>query len=272
VSYFPTVAWFTFGQTSAFSLAVMTGVVAALLARRDLLAGLLLGGLAYKPQLAVGVGLALVFARRWRAVSGTLASGSGFLALSLALAPAATRSWLVSSPGLLAFIRQSGYRTWGLSSLYGASALLLDGVSPRLAGAVGAALTLAAIAFVAVLWNRVPWRPEQLSFRLALASTLAVALLVSPHLYFYDLMLMLLPAALALAALASAETVSGPILAATAWVYVLSLPSPYLALAQQAATRHLTGHACALQIETVAIALWAWRVGRRAIAEALPPG
>jgi hypothetical protein len=55
--------------------------------------------------------------------------------------------------------------------------------------------------------------------------------------------------------------------AATAWVYFLGLPSPYLALAQQEVSRRITGHPFALQLETVAIAVWAWRVGRRAVVD-----
>jgi hypothetical protein len=271
-SYFPTVAWLTFGQASAFSLALMTASVTGLLVEQDFLAGLALGALAYKPQLAIGLGLALVFARRWRAVLGALVSGGGLFAVSFLVAPAATRAWVVGSPALLAFIRQSGYPMWGLASLYGASALLFDGVSRRLAEVVGAVSTLLAVVALHHLWRRVPWHPARRSFRLALASTRAGTLLVSPHLYFYDLMLMLLPAALVLAALApSSEPEHGrsnaPIVAATAWVYFLGLPSPYLALAQQTMTRGLTGHPAALQVETVAIAVWAWRVGRRAIDE-----
>jgi hypothetical protein len=272
-SYFPTVAWLTFGQASAFSLALMAVSVAALLAERDLLAGVALGCLAYKPQLAIGLALAFVFARRWRAVVGGAVSACGSFALSFLLAPAATRAWLTRSPALFAFIRQSGYPMWGLASLYGASALLFDGVSRRLAGIVGAVLMGAAFVLLFRLWRRVPWRPGHRSFRLALASTLAVALLVSPHLYFYDLMLMLLPAALVFAVLSSpaVDGTRGPsnesIVATTAWVYFLGLPSPYLALGQQELTRALVGHPCALQLETVAVGVWAWQVGRRAIAE-----
>jgi hypothetical protein len=272
-SYFPTIAWLTFGQTSAFSLAVMTASVTGLVLGRDLLAGLLLGCLAYKPQLALGLGLALIFARRWRAVAGAIASGVGFFGVSYVFAPQATRDWIAQSPLLLSFIRESRYPMWGLASLYGGSALLLDGISRTLAAALGVALTALAASCLFLLWRAVPWRPGHPSFRLALASTLAVALLVSPHLYFYDLMLMLLPAALVFGVLSpSAEQATRPdntsIVAASAWAYYLGLPSPYLALAQQAVSRHLTGHTCALQVETVAIGIWAWRVGRRAVASA----
>jgi len=272
-SYFPTIAWFTFGQTSAFSLALMTASVAGLLLEHDLIAGLALGCLAYKPQLAIGLGLALIFARRWRAVSGAIVSGAGSFVVSYVVAPEATRDWVLGSPALLSFIRESRYPMWGLASLYGGSALLLDGLSRSLAGVVGAALTGLALACLFRLWRAVPWRPSHTSFRLALAATLAVALLVSPHLYFYDLMLMLLPAALVVGVLSSeiashrARLANAPIVAATAWVYFLGLPSPYLALAQQEVSRRITGHPFALQLETVAIAVWAWRVGRRAVVD-----
>ena len=266
-SYFPTLAWFMFGQTSALSLALMTASVAALLRGSDLSAGLLLGCFAWKPQLALAMGLALILARRWRAVLGAWISGSALFGLSVWLAPDATRAWLVGSPALLAFIRQAVYPMWGLASLFGASALLLDGVSRPLAGLVGGTLTAVAVLLLARLWRAVPWRPGHPSFRLALAATVAATVLVSPHLYFYDLMLLLLPAALALHALSddTAEA-RAPIVAATAWVYFLGLPSPYLALGQQMLARRLTGQPAALQLETVAIAIWAWRVGRRAVA------
>jgi len=268
LSYFPTAAWLTFGQTSVFSLALMTASVAGLLSGREVLAGLALGCFACKPQLALGLGAALLFARRWRAVLGAVASAVGLFGASALSLPGPTRAWLVGSPALFSFIRQSGYPMGGLASLYGASALLLDGVSRTVAGVVGAALTLAAVAGLHALWRRVPWRPSRPSFRFALAATLAVALLVSPHLYFYDLMLLLLPAALAFEALSRRPSLdASPILAATSWVYYLGLPSPYLALAQQAVSRRLTGHPAALQLETLAVGLWAWRVGRRAVAE-----
>ena len=271
-SYFPTMAWFMFGQTSAWSLALMTASVAGLLSGRDLLAGLLLGCFAYKPQLAVGIGTALILARRWRAVLGAFASGLGLFGLSYLLIPSATRAWILGTFGLLTFNRQVDHRIWGQASFFEASVLLLDSVSHALAGLVSGLLTAAAVVGLAALWRRVPWRPEHPSFRLALAATLAVSLLVSPHLYFYDLMLMLLPGALVLSVLPSLPVTSPddptPILSATAWVYFLGLTSPYLALAQVGLTTKLTGAPVALQLETIAIAVWGWRVGRRAIAVA----
>jgi hypothetical protein len=118
----------------------------------------------------------------------------------------------------------------------------------------------------------VPWRPERASFRLALAATLAAALLLSPHLYFYDLMLLLLPVAIVFATLGGAGGPGASIVAATAWVYFLGLPSPYLAMAEEQLTRSLLGHACGLQLETVVVAVWAWRVAQRAVAEVAVEG
>jgi hypothetical protein len=270
LSYFPTVAWLTFGQTSVFSLATECVVVASLIAGRDVVAGLALGCLAWKPQLALGLGVALVLARRWRAVASALASAALFFLGSFVLAPAATVAWLRASPALLAFIRDPGYPRHGLASLYGASSLLFDGISRPIASAVGASLTLLALAALWPLWRRVPWAPRAPSFRLALAATLAVGVLVSPHLYFYDLMLLLLPAALLFSALGPAATREGegPLVAATAWVYFLGLPSPYFALGELAVSRALTGHPVALQLETVAVAAWAWLVGSHAVRRA----
>ena len=58
-----------YGQNGLFSAALFAAA-AALLGRRPVLAGVMIGCLAFKPQLAVLAPLALIAAGRWRAVAG----------------------------------------------------------------------------------------------------------------------------------------------------------------------------------------------------------
>jgi hypothetical protein len=71
-----------FGQNALLSAALFAAAAAAL-ERRPLLAGVCLGCLAYKPQLAVLVPLALVAAQRWRAMLSFAATAAGLCVLSL---------------------------------------------------------------------------------------------------------------------------------------------------------------------------------------------
>ncbi|MEJ1937428.1 glycosyltransferase family 87 protein, partial [Nostoc sp. NIES-2111] len=84
--------WFNagFGQNGALNAALFGGA-AVLLERRQALAGVCLGLLCYKPQLALAVPVALIVARRWTAL---LASGATVAVMALAsLAAFGPHAW-----------------------------------------------------------------------------------------------------------------------------------------------------------------------------------
>lgn len=264
ISYFPAFAWVTYAQTSSFSLLLHAGVLASLLAGKELLAGIVLGLFVFKPQLAAALGLALLVARRWRAVAGAAASAGSLTAVGYVLSPEATKSWFFGMPRLMAYVRSSeaAQASFGFHSLYGASTLALDAISPMAATAVAATCWLAFAAWLVTLWWRVPWSPSTSTWKLAWAATIGASTLLSPHLYFYDLTCMLVAFHLLYAVTRSALFDDGPIAAASVWVYVFGFFSPFLAMVMQ------QRWGVALQIGTIAIAAWTLRVGARALKEA----
>jgi hypothetical protein len=81
------------GQNGFLSASCFGGGM-LLLQRWPVLAGLCLGGLAFKPHLALAVPLALVAARRWRVLAGAAASSLGLFALSwIVLGRSAWTDW-----------------------------------------------------------------------------------------------------------------------------------------------------------------------------------
>lgn len=72
------------GQNGALTAALLGGGL-MLVDRRPLIAGLMFGALAYKPQLAVMLPVALIAGRRWAAVAATAAAGLILVAASTAL-------------------------------------------------------------------------------------------------------------------------------------------------------------------------------------------
>jgi len=79
--FYPTLAWFMYGQNTALTLALYTAVFLSLRRRRDFLAGALAGVLLYKPQLALALGWLLLIKGRWQALLGGLVTGGLLLAI-----------------------------------------------------------------------------------------------------------------------------------------------------------------------------------------------
>ncbi|MEN6438994.1 MAG: glycosyltransferase family 87 protein [Syntrophobacter sp.] len=196
----PTWLWFIYGQNTSISLFLYT--VGYLLLRRgkDFYAGLFLGLLIYKPQLGIGITCLLLFKSRFSAVAGTILSAGICVAVCFAASKAATIKYLEIAPSLMDIIRLHGigigYPTWGVHSFFGFSSLLLDSISVTLANWTTCLLTIAGISFIFFISLNRKWDPPSRKWDTLLASTFAVGLLISPHLFSYDLMLLLLPLAI----------------------------------------------------------------------------
>ncbi len=271
LAFFPTILWAMHGQNSPVSLLLTTGAFVALRRRKDGVAGILMGCQAYKPQLAIAPVVALVAARRWRALVAGAAAALGWVAAGTLLFPEATSAYRAFAPQLPNLLRQSP-KAWGIHSFFGASFLALDSWWPFGATGVTAILTVAALFGLGYVWVRLGWRPGTRAWDLAMAGTFAMALLVSPHLFTYDLTLLLLPLAIVWAhtrrAGGARDLDGGRVLAATAALYVLLVASSYLAQGQQLLTAYLGLPVTALQVSTVALAAWSVMLLRMAMAAA----
>jgi hypothetical protein len=260
LAYYPTQQWLFDGQLTAIAFVLLTGSFVFLRRGRDTWAGVLLGCLAYKPQLALGLFAALVGARRARAVVAALATGAAWAAVSYATLPGATRDYLEQAPRFGSFLRASGYPTAGLHGLFQVGTLAFDALSPMAGTAVGAALTAAAVAALVALGGREPWCPGRPEWDRRMAAILALSVIASPHLFGYDLMLLLLPFFIVwhLQEGGSRDRPldGGPLLVASALCWALALLGPVLTVVQQAVTARLFGRPFALQIGVAAIVAW----------------
>jgi len=164
-----------------------------LLDRRPLLAGACLAGLIVKPHMALAAPLALLAARRWRALAGFAVASALLVGLSLALFGASP--WL-------AFVHNAAAAENALAHfaphwrklLSVVTGLRLLGFSLALATALQIAASLAALAAVAALAAR---RSGGLA---EMAVVAAATPLISPHTLDYDLPMLLLPMAWIIAA------------------------------------------------------------------------
>jgi hypothetical protein len=183
----PAAVWVALtGQNTFFSLALFYGGLRCL-DRTPAAAGILLGLLAYKPQIWVLVPLALLAARQWRALAWMLGTVAALALASLAVFGAELwRAFLdaareAGSPGMVDEMlkRVSSQMT----SLFGAGYVL--GLPRAAAGTLQAAGALLAVAAVWFAFRRHP-------SSVARTAVLATAtFLVSPYVLNYDLLLLM---------------------------------------------------------------------------------
>jgi len=179
---------FTCGQNGFLTTALIGGGL-LLLDRWPLLAGFLLGLMAYKPQFAILIPLALIVARRWRALIATAISAILFAAASLAVFGAPTWRAFVGSIAITQkIVLELGAINFStLQSIFGA--IRMWGGSVDVAYVFQAVVAIYAASAVVWVWQTS--RPFALK-----AATLAVgSLMVSPYVLQYDLVLLALPIA-----------------------------------------------------------------------------
>ena len=173
------------GQAGLLTAALFAGGM-ALLPKRPLAAGLLLGLLVVKPQLGLVLPLALLAGREWRAIAGAAASAAGLFLLSLVLFGwAPWQAWL-GNAGFIASIASEGLAGWHrMASVYGA--LRLAGAPAALAWAAHGLVALAAASAAGYIWYR---KDDPGARAAALAAATALA---SPYLFVYDTAILVVP-------------------------------------------------------------------------------
>jgi len=194
---------------------IVAGV--ALLQTKPLLAGALLGVVIFKPQFFVLLPLALLAARQGRALMGMTASAVGLTLLSAALfGPSLWLDWfnVYLHPQAAAGVNGTDWgHSWDESV---STCLMLLGVPKTLATAAqGGAMLIAAAAV---------WRALAVGHAARLAVLLCAALLASPHVSNYDLILLAIAALWWVQALPQGSRPLALILPLAAWLAPLYNP------------------------------------------------
>jgi len=179
------------GQNGFLSAACFGGYL-VFLDRRPLLAGACLGLLSCKPHLALCAPVALLAARRWRALAGAALSASGLAAASLLLLGwPAWAGFLHSLPLAGEMLAHKLLDAAKLQSAFGA--FRIAGLPGAMGWVVQAAVSAAALtALGRAAWRRPGGHAEG-------AMLAAAAMVVSPYLVDYDLAILGLPLAWLLA-------------------------------------------------------------------------
>jgi len=185
--------FFVRGQNSVLLLACFAVAYLAFRIQREWLAGFVLGLLIFKPQLLVAVPFVLLLARAWKPLLALILSASAQLAFACVYFGASTMNsyfdlllhpshWLGTAELPLSAVQMHSLRAFSI--------LLIPW--PQAAFAFYAVTAVAAIILASRVWTRSP------SLALRFSALSFAAVLVNPHLFIYDL-LVLAPAILVLA-------------------------------------------------------------------------
>ncbi len=192
LTFMPTWAVISFGQSEALSLLLLCLVYRLWRQERLWLAGLVCSILLYKFPLLLGVVFLWVFdwKRDWRAL-GSLMLGGGILAgISLCLLPEASAAYLKSSGWTISMIHSREFPIVSFFSTLGFWLLLLPGHST-----VADSLYLLCAGLGTLGFFRF-WSRHRTDRDMVFAGAVCVTILASPYNFIYDWTILLLPAAL----------------------------------------------------------------------------
>lgn len=173
------VIWY--GQLSMLAVVCLVFGLSAWERGRPFCAGLAFGVLAYKPQYGLALGIIFACTRAYPVIGGALVTGLGQLAIAWAYSGTAVMqqyaATLISAPASLDLLQSRPYLMQSLLPV----AQLLPGTTWPLVG-YGAA-TVGVLLVTYRVWSRAR------SVRLRQATLVLSGLLISPHLYVYDLVI-----------------------------------------------------------------------------------
>jgi hypothetical protein len=171
------------GQNGFLTAALLGGAMVAL-PRRPIIAGVLIGLLAYKPQFAMVIPFALLAAGRWRTMLAAAVTVAALAAISLAaFGPDCWSSFFASTKTSRKLLLEQGSVGFEkLQSIF-AAVRMWDG-SVELSYAMQGAVSLAAVGSTAWIWR------YGIDHRLKAAALVSATALASPHILDYDLMIL----------------------------------------------------------------------------------
>lgn len=173
------------GQNSAFILAALAFMLYSWFRGNHIASGVGLALVSIKPQYAVFLLIPVIAMRRWKVLASAAVTGSVLVIVSALIFGMKT---LIEYPALLHQTEKNDpavFPTW-MVSIRGPLSIVMD-----LDLALNISTILFAIAFLVMLgfWLRFVSKASQNKIRIAMAITLLVCMLTSPHTHIYDLVI-----------------------------------------------------------------------------------
>lgn len=189
--FMPLIENFTTCQKGSLLLLILTSTYYLLQTNRSYRAGLVFGLIAFKPQLALPIAIAMLCKGQWRFVLGGLTTGSVLATLCLVFGFDVCRQYVDFSLHAGEYLQNAGYDLTKSHAWSGFFALLLrtDAPEARWLTLMASVATIGVMAF----GLRGKLETSSLRFSWQFSALIVATVLLSPHLYTYDLTMLLLP-------------------------------------------------------------------------------
>jgi hypothetical protein len=201
MTFAPVTTCLLLGQDSPLLLLVYTLTFVLLRSRKEFWAGCLMAGGLFKFHLIVPFVLVLVLRRKWSFLRGFVLVGAMLIVISVSVSGP---SVLVVYPRFLLlnpiYQQVAGFAPEYMPNIRGFVHLLLNGRAGAISSVLIAGVSAAVIWYTAKNW-------DDAQFGLSFSMAILAVLLVSYHLYNYDLTLLLLPVSIMCGELAGAGRV-----------------------------------------------------------------
>ena len=189
--YMPVIESLTSSQKGPVCLLILTATYCLMNHHRRFWAGAVFGLLAFKPQFVLVIGLTMMVKRELRFVLGMISTVAVFLCMSLSFGVDVCRQYIDFSLGAGNYLLTSGYSLAESHCLYGFFTL-----ASEYEMTFSRFLTVSSAVILVVILGRTlrgPLRTGTWLFSSQFAALVVATLLLSPHLFTYDLTLLVLP-------------------------------------------------------------------------------
>lgn len=195
IAFTPWIISVSMGQKGTWLLLLFTGTFLLLQSNRPFWAGLLFGLVAIKPQLGLVVGLIMMAKRQWHFVFGSLLSVGSLAGIAWWIEPV----WWNDFFGLMTqfgdYVDSGGYLPYDSHSLWGGIRWMFPEMNSGLVKSIYALLSIGLMLMVFFSCGGLSksWNTSGSRFGADFALLMFATVLISPHLYTYDLTLLWLP-------------------------------------------------------------------------------
>ena len=181
------------GQKGTLLLLIFTLSFLLLKLLRPFRSGVVFALSVFKPHLGVCVGLWMLISGRWRWAIATLSTVATLVAISVITLPGLSKDFIDVCLGFGDYVQSGGYDLAKSYSLWSGWQMLIPNPT---AAKILTLVTSLIVLIGSLIWLRRVVKSDPKKMDVAFAAMVLVTAITAPHFYYYDLTMLILPAAI----------------------------------------------------------------------------
>jgi hypothetical protein len=204
VVFVPLLLCLAMGQKSTWILLILSSTFLLLHHHRPFSGGLVFGLIAFKPHLGLVIGLAMLLKGHWKFAIGAVSTVAVLVGVSWVKNPKAWVDYLSVVSSMGDYVQSGGYQLADSHSLWGACQLSFSFVSATMVKVI---TVVCGIVVLGLLYRILKHRYDLSStqFSVQYSAMVLATVMLSPHFYTYDLVILLLPMLLVVSSYETAQ-------------------------------------------------------------------